>query len=104
MSIAKTIEVSSQSTAGFSEAAQAAVTEVSRTINNVKHVWVESFEMIVQDDGRGFDPDVPRQPNASGGGFGLISMRERARLLGGELRVESSPGKGTLVETTLPVG
>ena len=51
MSIAKTIEVSSQSTAGFSEAAQAAVTEVSRTVNNVKHVWVESFEMIVQDDG-----------------------------------------------------
>lgn len=51
MSIAKTIEVSSQSTAGFSEAAQAAITEVSRTVNNVKHVWVESFEMVVQDDG-----------------------------------------------------
>ncbi len=51
MSIAKTIEVSSQSTAGFSEAAKAAVEEVSRTINNVKHVWVKSFEMNVQEDG-----------------------------------------------------
>lgn len=51
MSIAKTIEVSSQSTVGFSEAAQAAYNEVSKTINNVKHIWVESFEMIIQDDG-----------------------------------------------------
>ncbi|MDX1439171.1 MAG: dodecin family protein [Rubricoccaceae bacterium] len=51
MTIAKTIEVSSQSTAGFSEAAQAAYDEVSKTVKNVKHIWVESFEMIVQDDG-----------------------------------------------------
>ncbi len=51
MSIAKTIEVSSQSTAGFSEAAQAAYNEVSKTVQNVKHIWVESFEMIIQDDG-----------------------------------------------------
>lgn len=51
MSIAKTIEVSSQSTAGFSEAAQAACDEVSQTVKNVKHVWVKSFEMLVQADG-----------------------------------------------------
>ena len=67
------------------------------------HYEDDRVRLIVQDDGRGFDPDAPRQTNASGGGFGLISMRERARLLGGELRVESSPGKGTLVEATLPV-
>lgn len=51
MSIAKTIEVSSQSTAGFTEATKAAYEEVSKTVQNVKHVWVDSFELIVQDDG-----------------------------------------------------
>ena len=66
------------------------------------HYEDASVRLTVQDNGRGFDPDTPHQTDASGG-FGLISMRERARLLGGELRVESSPGKGTLVETTLPV-
>ena len=68
------------------------------------HYEDDRVRLTVQDDGRGFDPDSPRQTSASGGGFGLIGMRERARLLGGELKVESSPGKGTLVETTLPVG
>ena len=51
MTIAKTIEVSSQSTAGFSEAAKAAYDEVSKTVQHVKHIWVESFEMVVQEDG-----------------------------------------------------
>ncbi len=68
------------------------------------HYEGDRVRLTVQDDGRGFDPDSPRQTSAGGGGFGLISMRERARLLGGKLRVESSPGKGTLVETTLPLG
>ena len=67
------------------------------------HYEDDHVRLTVQDDGRGFDPETPRQTSASGGGFGLISMNERARLLGGELRVESSPGKGTLVEATLPV-
>ncbi len=47
--------------------------------------WVE-----VSDDGRGFRPD-------SSVGVGLVSMRERARTLGGNLRLESEVGKGTKV-------
>jgi PAS domain S-box-containing protein len=49
-------------------------------------VWAE-----VSDDGRGF-----RRDDASSG-VGLSSMRERARSLGGNLQVESEPGKGTKV-------
>jgi signal transduction histidine kinase len=54
-----------------------------------------NLRLRVQDFGRGFDPTV------AGDGFGLISMRERARAIGGELRVESEPGQGTTVELAL---
>lgn len=56
-----------------------------------------SLTLRVADDGRGFDPGRPS------GGFGLISMRERARRLGGELGVESSPEGGTRIVLTCPI-
>jgi len=49
----------------------------------------------VSDEGHGFDPADP------GGGFGLISMRERAHSVGAELAVSSAPGHGSRVEVTL---
>ncbi len=52
---------------------------------------------IVEDDGQGFDPE------ADGGGFGLIAMRERLALLGGRLRIESSPGAGTTIAADVPL-
>ncbi len=51
MSIAKVIEVSSESTQSFDDAAKNAVKEVSKTVKNVKHVYVKEFEIYVQDDG-----------------------------------------------------
>jgi signal transduction histidine kinase len=53
--------------------------------------------LAVRDDGRGFEPD-----QVEGAGFGIRSMRERAQLLGAELRLESKPGYGTRVEIALP--
>ena len=53
--------------------------------------------LAVRDDGRGFDPE-----QVEGAGFGIRSMRERAQLLGAELRLESKPGQGTQVELALP--
>jgi signal transduction histidine kinase len=52
-------------------------------------------QLRVSDDGSGFDPDVPAD------GFGLISMRDRASSVGGDLRISSVPGSGTEVEATL---
>jgi signal transduction histidine kinase len=49
----------------------------------------------VSDKGRGFDQAIP------GGGFGLVSMGERARSVGGELRISSAPGRGSKVEAAL---
>jgi signal transduction histidine kinase len=50
----------------------------------------------VCDQGRGFDPAA-----VPGSGFGLVSMRERARSVGGELRIYSVPGRGSKVEAAL---
>jgi signal transduction histidine kinase len=52
----------------------------------------------VTDDGRGFDPA------ATAYGTGLQGMADRLAALGGTLRVRSSPGDGTTVAGTLPVG
>ena len=52
----------------------------------------------VRDDGVGFLPEDSRKPNS----YGLLGLRERAALLGGEARVTSAPGRGTHVEVRFP--
>jgi PAS domain S-box-containing protein len=52
--------------------------------------------LIIEDDGRGFVvDDVSTEP--ARGGLGLVSMRERATLVGGEFHIESAPGQGTSI-------
>ncbi len=58
----------------------------------------DTVVLRIRDDGRGFD----RAAKGFRPGLGLASMEERVRLLGGTLRVESSPGKGTLIEVKIP--
>lgn len=78
--------------------------------NAIKHsgaqeVWVElagsagQLRLTVRDNGSGFDgaPAAPRR------GLGLISMKERVRLAGGSLHVESQPGQGTRLSAAVPV-
>ncbi|HEY8170958.1 MAG TPA: GAF domain-containing protein [Candidatus Limnocylindria bacterium] len=56
----------------------------------------DRLHLSVTDDGSGFDPtSIPR------GHLGLIGMRQRVDLVGGELRVESRPGQGTLIEAVV---
>ena len=59
----------------------------------------DDVTLMVRDDGRGFAPRDPRKP----GSFGLVGLRERADQLGGELAIESVPGRGTTVELRLRV-
>jgi signal transduction histidine kinase len=56
------------------------------------------LDVRVADDGRG------RQRGSGGGGFGLVGMRERVELAGGELHVEDGEPSGTVVRARLPVG
>jgi PAS domain S-box-containing protein len=57
------------------------------------HLW-----LCVSDKGRGFDPrELGRTP-----GFGLLSVRERIELLGGRMRIKSTPGKGSIFVISVP--
>ncbi|MGH2350255.1 MAG: histidine kinase [Chloroflexota bacterium] len=58
--------------------------------------------LTIRDDGQGF---IPRRSNRGGldGGQGIVGMRERARLLGGTLRLANTPGQGTTVTASAPL-
>ena len=58
--------------------------------------------LVIEDDGRGFLPDAP-PPLHGAAGFGLVSMRERATLVGGELEIDSTPGAGTSIFVRVPL-
>jgi len=56
------------------------------------------IQLIVRDSGAGFDPG-----NLNGQGLGLTSMRERLRLVNGQLSIESRPRHGTTIRASVPV-
>jgi signal transduction histidine kinase len=57
------------------------------------------LHLTVIDNGRGFRPE-----ETSGDGLGVQGMKERARLMGGDLRVISEPSAGTTVDLAVPIG
>ncbi len=62
----------------------------------------DKAQLTVQDDGVGFAVP-PQEKLATQMKFGLIGMAERARLLGGSLRVQSLPGNGTVIFAEVPI-
>jgi signal transduction histidine kinase len=61
------------------------------------------LQLVVRDDGRGFDVPAARLRAAHGGSQGLLSMQERVALAGGDLEIDSAPGRGTTVRARLPL-
>ena len=61
------------------------------------------LEILVSDIGVGFDPNGFAQRSKAARSFGLASIRERLRLLGGNMRIESAPGRGTRTVLTAPL-
>jgi signal transduction histidine kinase len=59
------------------------------------------LSLTVRDDGSGFDPDKLKNASIRGSGFGLVSIRERLKCLGGDLAISSAPGSGTTAEVTV---
>ncbi len=58
----------------------------------------------VRDQGAGFDPAVAESPVALSSKFGLFSIRERMKALGGWFDLQSTPGQGTTALLALPLG
>ena len=82
-------------------------------INIVKHaqaskakvsIWREdhSIRIRVEDDGVGFSTPEGKQLRKTTG-FGLFNIRERIKYLGGDVVIESEPGRGTRVNLSAPL-
>jgi signal transduction histidine kinase len=83
-------------------------------VNVVKHAKAHSLKVSmwrqddslhigVEDDGVGYDPAATPYRNGKGGGFGLFSIRERLRPLGGKLEVKSEAEGGTEFVLSVPL-
>ncbi len=60
-------------------------------------------QVIVEDDGIGFDLSRLKSPDKEKGEFGLFNVKERLEYLGGSFDIESKPGQGTRVTMTVPL-
>jgi signal transduction histidine kinase/ActR/RegA family two-component response regulator len=60
------------------------------------------LQVVVEDDGKGFNVAELMTQSRANGSFGLLNIRERLGLLGGSIQVQSRPGEGTRVVVTVP--
>ena len=83
---------------------QESLTNVARhanaTIVNVhlKHID-DQLEIIISDNGKGFEKKLLEHPES----LGLLSLQERARMIGGKIEIESTLGKGTRIVLKVPI-
>ena len=88
---------------------------VQESLNNVvKHSEAETANLFIErdgdavtirieDDGRGFDKNAAPKTDAGKGGFGLLGISERVKMLGGTQEIESKVGGGTTILIKIPV-
>lgn len=76
--------------------AQARVVDVELRTNG-------ELQLVVRDDGQGFDVAAARRRAALGASLGLISMQERVALAGGDMTIDSALGRGTSIRVRLPL-
>lgn len=88
---------------------QEAIVNISRH-SNAKNVFVcverekSNVKICLEDDGDGFDvQELKKYPFEDGRGLGIIGMKERVALLGGDLKIHSRHGEGTIVCVEIPL-
>lgn len=72
----------------------------AKSIQVAAHGTPSELSLLIADDGVGFDPEEAKLAP----GLGLISMRERVHLAGGEFSITSQPGEGTCIAARIPLG
>ncbi len=87
---------------------------VQETVNNaVKHAQAQNIVVqltetataiytVIKDDGVGFDVDQVMNNYEQRGSLGMINLKERTELIGGELSIRSAPGQGTRITIQVP--
>jgi signal transduction histidine kinase len=88
---------------------------VQESVNNAlkhaqaQHIWIRIHKrpnelmLTIQDDGVGFDLKAVKASYDQRGSFGLLSLEERARLVGGAAELLSAAGAGTTVRVVVPL-
>jgi signal transduction histidine kinase len=85
--------------------AQEALHNVQKHAQGASHVRLrlsgdsESVRLCIQDDGAGFDSET----GTAAHGLGIISMKERVRLVQGDFSICSQPGQGTTLTVLVPL-
>ncbi|MBI5031458.1 MAG: PAS domain S-box protein [Chloroflexi bacterium] len=88
--------------------AQEAITNVVRHAH-ADHIYVElrlqngMLDLNIRDNGSGFDLPHAIQSATNGMSIGLLGMKERAALIGGQVQIIASPGQGTQIRARIPV-
>ena len=83
--------------------------------NAVKHAGADTLTLegcidgdrlhfSIQDNGKGFHLETAQAIAPENKGLGLPAMKERVRMLGGKLSVDTAPGRGTILQFHLPLG
>jgi signal transduction histidine kinase len=75
----------------------------AKNVNVVVERRRNEMLLIIEDDGKGFEPSDIRSGKESGSELGVVGMRERAAIVGGTLEIESAPGKGTTIFAKVPI-
>lgn len=87
---------------------------VQETVNNaIKHAQAKNIVVqltetatavytVIKDDGKGFDVDQVMNNYEQRGSLGMINLKERTQLIGGELSIRSAPGHGTRITIQVP--
>ena len=74
----------------------------AKTLTVIIGIEESHFRIFIQDDGKGFDPEMTRISKMAGG-LGLSGIAERIHLLNGTYSLISSPGEGTTMNILLPI-
>ena len=103
------LELSSAVTTTLFRIVQEAVNNVIRhagagSVMIVLQLNEGTVQLQVEDDGCGFDPGHASRDAVELQRLGLLGIRERAELLGGEFQIESTPEKGTRLQVSIPLG
>ena len=110
-----TIEVTGELDQVPADIAIACFRVVQQALTNIvqhahaQEVWVEldqsdgAMEVVIRDDGRGFDVAKTMQTAPGTGHLGLLGMKERVEILGGRMQIDSGAGEGTRITFSVPL-